>query len=439
MITAHKFPSAFPRSREYLIEINGESVDVLKCDLGSFAIAAVVGEAAHIKIRSLSGDFTSATIHPRRLGVAVQVVDSRTVTFSLPEATPVFFRGEGLSDLYLLLHDREDQPPSDPSILRIPAGEIVEVPLVNLEGFNGLHIEAGAVLRTRLVAIERTNLRITGQGIFDGSFYTREKDGCVPSIVLDRCHGTTIADITMVNPAGWMILLGASDQCTVRNVRQLGKVISSDGIDVVGSSDVLIEDCFISNNDDCVAVKAFTVGKNNLDATQVDGNRNVRNVAVRRCVFHNGPAGNAMEVGHELTVDSVCDIRFQDIDVLAVHGTGAVFAIHNGDHATVENILFEDIRIEHCYDKLIDFRVMKSRFNTDPERGRFRNVILRDIAWTTTIYNLGYTISIIGGWDAQHGIENVLLQNFRIDGRTITSLDDIELFTRHAPDIQVIA
>ncbi|MFQ3577797.1 MAG: glycosyl hydrolase family 28 protein [Verrucomicrobiia bacterium] len=439
MIHAPSFHPAFPRSDEFHLEINGQHVDVLRSDVASFAICAVVDEPAHVVVRSPGERVTRAGIHPMRLGVEVSVAEDGTVTFVLDRPQPVLLRPFGLPDLYLLLHDKADVPPSDSSILRIPSGQIVERPTVDLDGYAGLHIEAGAVLRSRLFVRNKRDVRVTGQGIFDGSFDLHTPDHSIPAIVTEGCPGALIEDITVINPRGWMIVVAASDGTIVRNTRQLGKVISSDGIDVLGSSGVVIEDCFISNNDDCVAIKAFELGRNGLHTIRVDGRQNVHDVLVRRCVLANGPAGNAMEIGHELTVDRVRDICFEDIDVLSVHGHGAVFSIHNGDRATVENITYENIRIEHCYDKLIDFRVMRSRFNTDTERGHIRNVALRDIHWTSTPYNPGYTVSIIGGWDADHPIENVTLKNVRIDGKPVTSLDDLDLFTRHARDIKVMA
>ncbi len=438
MLLPYSHPTDFPRSKEYQLEINGIPVDVLRCDLASFAVCAIINDKVCVKLKSLNGAFTTASVHPLRLGVPVRIINETTLEFTLTRATSVVVHLQGLPDLYLFLHAERDIEPNKPDVLRIPSGTIMEVPTLDLDGYSGLHIEAGAVLRTRMLVKNKPELRISGHGIFDGSLYTRAKDGYIPSIVLDRCPGTVIQDITMVNPAGWMILLGASDNSIVRNVHQLGKVVSSDGIDILGSSNVLVEDCFLSNNDDCVVVKAFEVSKNNLDATHVDGRRNVSNILIRRCVLANGPAGNAMEVGHELTVDSVRNIRFEDIDVLSVHGSGAVFAIHNGDHATVEDVVFEDIRIEHCYDKLIDIRVMKSMFNTDKERGHIRNVALRNVNWISQRCNFGYTISIIGGWDAEHTIENVTLKNFCIDGKPIQSIDDLEIFTRHASGINVV-
>ena len=256
--------------------------------------------------------------------------------------------------------------------------------------------------------------------------------------MLERCPGVLVEDLTFVRPAGWMLLLGACAGATVRNLKQIGEVMSSDGIDVVGSRDVLIEDCFLHNNDDCVVVKAFVVGAKNVNGVQVDGRENVENVLVRRCTFANWFGGNAMEIGHELSVERVKNVVFRDIDVLHVHGTGAVFSLHNFDRALVEDVLFEDIRIEHCYDKFIDFRISRSRFSTDDQRGRMRNITIRNVTWHQSRYCPGYTTSLVGGWDADHLVEDVTLENIVINGRPVRHLDELEIHTRHCRGLRLL-
>ncbi len=50
------------------------------------------------------------------------------------------------------------------------------------------------------------------------------------------------------------------------------------------------------------------------------------------------------------------------------------FSIHNGDSAAVEDVRFENIRVEDARDKLVDFRVGLSIYSQDcPERYHRRN------------------------------------------------------------------
>jgi len=212
----------------------------------------------------------------------------------------------------------------------------------------------------------------------------------------------------------------------VHHVNEIGWVVGSDGVDVVASHDVLIEHCCLRNNDDCIAVKAFP-GYRQLVAADEEAPvpMSVEHVLVRDCTFFNAHAGNVMEIGFELRSDVVRDVVFRNCDVIAAHGEGGVFTIHNGDHALVEDVLYEDIRVEHYYDRFVDFRILHSRYSRDEERGRIRNVTLRNVRAVRNSYNC---LSLLGGYDAAHRVENVVFEDVRMGDLPARCGDDMHLF-----------
>ncbi len=434
---------SLPHSDDYRLSINGQSIEVLSTGVADFAPCALEPSdfPAQIEITVLRpATPTEITVRPLEKKLTA-TLSGHTVSLTLdrPEKLSLDFGSDG-KPLYLYAQPPETNPPAPgtPDVVTFPAGQITEVANLTLEENQTLYLPGGCVLRGRIQVKGKRGIRLCGHGIFDGSFYSRERGDDVPSIILERCPNVLVEDIIMIRPQGWMIMLAACQGATVRNLKQIGEVMCSDGIDVVGSRDVLIEDCFLHNNDDCVVIKAFFVGKNNLSGTKVDGRENVENVLVQNCSFANWKCGNAMEIGHELSVDTVRNVTFRDIDVLHVQGTGAVFSIHNNDRALISDVLFEDIRIEHCYDKFIDFRISLSRYSSDDERGRIRNVTIRNVTWHRSKYNPGYTISMIGGWDADHGVEDVFLANIVIDGTPVRHLDELEINTRHCQNLRLV-
>jgi hypothetical protein len=218
----------------------------------------------------------------------------------------------------------------------------------------------------------------------------------------------------------------------VDNVKLIGWVVCSDGIDIVGCRDMLVQNCFLRNNDDCVAIKAVTYDMRSEKGIKLDWRRDVENVLVEKCVMYNDRAGNVMEIGFETQTDSMRNITFRDIDVLAGHGEGGVFTIHNGDRTTISDVLYEDIRVEHFYDKLVDFRIMHSRYSKDAERGQVRNVTLRNIQAIADKYNV---ISLIGGYDAEHTVENIRFENFVIGETKVLCPDDLNLYSKHSQNV----
>jgi hypothetical protein len=443
---AYTHPQSIDRSAIFLLSVNEQPVEVLSTGVADFAIAALEESdlPARIEVQTLRDDCVAkdARVLPSSHGIACEGQD-HVVRFELSRPGKISLEcGGGLKPLYLFLSEPEREIPKaeDPNVVTFPTGEISEQDILELEDDQTLYLPGGAVLRGAIRARNRRNIRICGHGIVDGSFYDREKGDHVPGIVLEGCAGVTVEDITMIRPSGWMLVPARCEDVHVQNIRQIGEVVSSDGIDVVGCRRVLIENCFLHNNDDCVVIKAFDIGDKNLPgAGMILGKADAEDITVERCVLANWTAGNAMEIGHELSADHVRNIVFRDIDVLHVHGQGAVFSLHNYGRATIEDVLFENIRIEHCYDKFIDFRISRSRFSVDNESGHIRGVTLRSIAWHQTPYNAGYTISLIGGRDEDHQIEDVLLEDIRLGGHTIQNLEELEIHLRHTNNIRLIS
>lgn len=91
-------------------------------------------------------------------------------------------------------------------------------------------------------------------------------------------------------------------------------------------------------------------------------------------------------------------------------------------------------RIEHFYDKFIDFRILHSRYSKDVTRGRIHDVTLRRIRACPDPFN---TVSLIGGFDAVHTVDDVVLDDVRFGDQPMTRVEDLHLFTRFAQGIAV--
>jgi hypothetical protein len=442
MITTFTHPKSCRFADDIAVEVNGIPVEVLRTDAADFAnfIFDPDQDPANVTVRLLDDRLIrQAEIRPLKKKIQGNI-EGQSLTFPLKAAHKLSIEIEGHRPLFLWANppeiDRPDQ--DDPSVVWFASGQVHEVGVLGMTSGQTIYIEGGAVVKGRILTGRCENITIRGHGIFDGSYFSKANGEQVPSINIGHSTNVCVRDITMIHPSGWMLLPGDCDGVDIFNLKQIGEVVSSDGIDICGSRNVHIHDCFLRNNDDCVVIKAFHVKSNNLTGTDSGYSQNVENVLIENCTLLNAPAGNAMEIGHELTVDHVRNVTFRNIDVLSVHGLGAVFSIHNFGSATVEDILFEDIRIEHCYALLIDIWISRSRFTAQREQGQIRNVTFKDIDWHQKANNRGYTKSVIGGWNADHTVEGVFFENFQINGAPITDLDQLEIFTRYADDIQIV-
>ncbi len=422
-------PAAQPRSADFAIWVNGDKADALFAEKADFAVFECSGPADITIVAEASA--TGALVKPLPRGITPEI-DGRNIRFQIDGPQFLCLDVPGLKPFFIYANAPEtDRPsPRDAGIHYYSAGRIHEAGEIILKSGETLYIEAGAVVRGTVRASHADNVAIRGRGILDGSFHSYAKGARVRSVIFERCNGVRVSNIVMIEPTSWMLVFACCRGVHVDGLKQIGSCMSSDGIDICGSRDVLIENCCLRNDDDNIAVKSGTFDKSN----KWEGD--VENVLVRRCTFLNGTPGNVMEIGYELSADRVSNIVFEDIDVINAHGEGAVFSIHNGDRAIVENIRWENIRIEHYWDKLVDFRVVFSRYNKDTERGLIRNIHLKNIQVFHSAFNPGCSISLISGFSPDKPARNVLIEDFYLNDRKVTKADELDLHTRNVDGIR---
>jgi hypothetical protein len=430
-------PDGMPRCSWFQVFADGKPIDVLSVGIASIARLEIDGPVK-IEIRA-KWEIHHGEIRPRRLGIPIAIADGHA-TFTLEQAANIWIDLGGDSkapSLFLFAFGPEENVPlpGDPNVIYFAGGQIHDAGTINLRSGQTLYIEGGAVVRAIVRALGAHGVSIRGRGVLDGTLLPGMS--ATPRrrmVVFEECRGASISDITMVHPTTWMVMLVACLGVKIFNLHEVGEVISSDGVDVVGSRDVTIDGCFLRNNDDCIVAKAFDARGSGDDMT-VDGGKDVDGLLVQNCTLWNDAGGNVMEIGFELRTASVRNIVFRNIDVLAGHGYGAVFSIHVGDRAIVSDVLWEDIFVEHYWDLLIDFRIFHSRWSKEDQRGHIRNITFRRIQTIPDIYN---TPSLIGGYDAEHLVEGVRIEQFKVGDRLVKTLDDLHLFTnQHVRDIVI--
>ncbi|HSI07802.1 MAG TPA: glycosyl hydrolase family 28 protein [Rariglobus sp.] len=431
LATICNYPEAQPRSSSYELWVNGEKVDALHAGKADFAVFECSGSVELFIVADIKAD--GAVIKPLRRALSPQI-DGRSIRFQIEGPQFLCLDVPGLKPLFIYANppETEKPAPSDPGVRYYAAGRIYEEGEISLRSGETLYIEAGAVVRGNVCCSHANNVSIRGRGVLDGSFYNFEKGERQSSILFDHCTHIDVADIVMIEPTGWMLVFGSCNNAHVNGLKQIGSVISSDGIDICGSSNVLIENCCLRNDDDNIAIKAVSYMENS------GWTQDVKNIRVRKCVLLNGLPGNAMEIGYELQTSRISDVIFEDIDVINAHGEGGVFSIHNGDRAIVENIRWENIHVEHYWDKLIDFRVVFSRYNKDAKRGCIRNIHLKNIRVTHAYFNPGCSVSLISGFSADQPVQNITLEDFYLNDKKVLCADDLELHTRNVENIRFL-
>jgi hypothetical protein len=231
-----------------------------------------------------------------------------------------------------------------------------------------------------------------------------------------------------------MGILG-SDRVTVRGVKTVSDNKWDDGVVVVGSRDVTIENCFIRTKDDCMAIKSGVTY-----FTQTDCQGDVENVTVRNCVLWSAGTGGGLQIAthnwlpnwvrtstwaakspdFKPRISNVRNVRFTNNDL--IHGTGpeASFTILNGDQSTVSGAVYEDIRVEGSAGPPVDIKIIQSPYNPSPERGHIRDVVFRNVRFE----GKEMPPVTLTGFDDKHGIEGVIFENVQVGGRKWAKAED---------------
>lgn len=121
-----------------------------------------------------------------------------------------------------------------------------------------------------IIACESENISIRGKGEINGSgisFYKNVQNGKYekpdiprPRIIMFyNCKNIFIEDVKFVNSPCWTIWLMKCEDVNISKVKIFGdkRMRNVDGIDIDACKNVIISDCIIDTEDDCIAVRSI--------------------------------------------------------------------------------------------------------------------------------------------------------------------------------------
>jgi polygalacturonase len=409
-------------------------------------------------------------VRPHKYGFTAEVTDG-TFTLALTEPVRLACKFPGhrwapdmiaMPDLYIFAEPPETNVPDrgDSEVIFLEGGHVHAIESIALKDNQSVYLEGGAVLAGTIEMRDVRNVSVSGRGIVTNAGESQQWQGRPRylrhrekrrAVAACNSEGIRVAGVTIVDPKSWCVSTFFCRDVAISDVKILAVTPGRDGIDICSSRDVSIRNCFVRTGDDCIAMKSMDEHYFRLNSKAGDladlvaeawdnfpadpSVYDVRSVHVEGCVLDANRGGSAMEIGQEGWGNEVADIVWRDIDVLGVHGFASAFSIRNSDRATVRNIRYEDIRVEHHFCELIGFHIYVTRYTVTPERGRIENVHFKDIDVTVDQFNLGYSPSHLRGHDPEHGITNVCFENFRYGGKAVKGLDDFGCFRKYATGI----
>lgn len=391
---------------------------------------------AYVRVRLLKEDAdlrrASVVVRPLSRQVRHKVIDARTLELQLDSAAylSVELNGDRMHNLHLFANPllQETHDVGEPLCLdwRGEAAHDVFVKDARLIYFApGVHrpkdlpsgdiripsnctvyLAPGAIVKARLVVDKAENVRIVGRGIIMHA---------LRGVEITHSRNVLVDGITFLNPQHYTIFGGDSEDITIRHIKSFSARSWSDGIDLMCCRNVLIEDVFMRNSDDCIALY-------NHRWWYWGGSENIR---VNRATLW-------ADVAHPINIGThgddrseegevLSDVVFNDCDILYAR-TNAAISIACGDKNHLRDITFRRIRIEQIYDTaLFGIGVIYSaKYNRAPGN-TIRNIRFEEMSFTgeTTMLKPSW----IKDYDGHQRAEEVSFHELSINGKKIVSQD----------------
>ena len=463
-------PQGLTAAEDFSVKVNGKEVFVYDSKVAAFTSFAFDGQ---VDIEITPGhDVKWLDIRPLNLNIQ-HTLENNIIRFKLTNPCNLSFElnGESGRVFYLFANPIEKNPPkpTDKNTIYFESGKVHDIGHVDLKSNQTVYIADGAVVYGSFSAKNAKNINISGYGILDGSkvgYEAKKENNYVKPRMLKftKCKDFHINGIVILDSYGWTVSQKNCKNSSITNIKHINWRFGSDGIDLVGSSDVTIDGCFLRDNDDCVTIKTWG-GDPEIPYKDVAKGNDIKNITVTNTVFWNMAYGNAMEIGFELQADSITNISFINCDVIHCD-RGAVMGIHHGDYATISNIRYEDIRIEDAQHKLIDFGIFLSQYSADrhpsekeltrrylqgawdgvqdikfydkekhaKHRGYIKDIYFKNIHVIDGLK----PFSILSGFDDKHCIDNVTIENMTIHGKVVNNAKEGRFFVENTKNLKFI-
>ena len=421
-VVTYPAPAAEPLSGSYLISVNGQPVDVYTARVldppfdssgrdygGPYSFSGFDMEGPVEVTITAAQPINNTVIRPLSNPISFCQEDAYTLTLTLVEPCKLSVEPNGKNDLLLLFANplEEDQPdPADPQVIYYGPG-IHNAGKINVTDNQTLYLAGGAVVKGG-VSMVGSNLRIAGRGILDSSDYAWKTGPTSHVIDMTGSH-IEISGITIRGASRWTIVPNRSHDVTVRNVKICGaRVQNDDGIDICNSRDILITDCFIRTDDDCIALKGMDWGPQPW--------QDVENIQVENSILWCDRA-RAFLLGHESRVSNMRNITLCNLDI--PHFGLPPFLLEPGEDMMLQNIAVEDVRIHgEGQDELIRLQPIVNQYMATPVPGHIQNVSFKNISVFGNAGN--YYVQLFGS-NSTYQVENVIFDQVDIRGSILDS------------------
>ncbi|MCX7797473.1 MAG: glycoside hydrolase family 28 protein [Melioribacter sp.] len=287
----------------------------------------------------------------------------------------------------------------------------------------GMPSQRDSSSRPRLMKMNNNAIPVEKR-IFGKGYYLRPN-----FLQIINCKNILIEGVTFTNSPMWIIHPVLSENIIIRDVKTISEGPNTDGCDPESCKNVLIENCYFDNGDDCIAIKS---GRN-LDGRRI--NVPSENIVIRNCVMKDGHGG--VSIGSEIS-GGVKNIFIENCKMDSPNLDRALRIKSNSYRGgIVENIFMRNVEVGQVSNAVIHLNM-----KYDPSEGNegkypptFRNIKVENVNSKKSEYALEFmgleespinNVQIIDckfdGVQKENllqNVKNLKLQNVIINGKKI--------------------
>ena len=352
------FNSNIKRSNSYKVKVNGIDVpvyvsrsskypfntiwpnhqrDINQSELNSY-INLISDEKLNIEVEVLTDKkYNSIAIKPYSKKIEYKRCEN-IISFNIENNGFYILEIDGYHDFLYIFNSREHIK-IDETVTYYFGPGIYDIGKLTLKSNDIVYLDKDAYVYGMIYSKGEKNIKIYGNGIFDGSKEIRPEEDCYSGITNGNvkfydCENISISGIGFTDSAIWCINLFHSMNILIDDVKVFGEWrYNTDGIDIVNSKDVKIINSFVHSFDDTITLKGIKTYQDT----------DVENIYVDNCVVW-CDWGRCLEIGLETECKKYNNIVFKNCDVL--RGGSVACDIQNGGIAEINNIIYENINLE---------------------------------------------------------------------------------------------
>ncbi|OJX87399.1 MAG: glycoside hydrolase [Paludibacter sp. 47-17] len=374
---------------------------------------------AELRIKVNNTIVNDVKIRPARRNIVHQQ-EGNIVYFNLdkPAKLSVEINGNRLNNLHIFANEPESEipTPDSPSVMYFGPGlhRPQDQPgnAFNVPSNTTVYLAPGAYVNGKFVCNKVENVRFIGRGyIIDAE----------RGFEITYSENIEIDGITVINPNHYTVYGGEVKGLKINNLKSFSVKGWSDGIDLMSCSEVTINDIFLRNSDDCIAIYTH----------RWNFHGNAHNYKITNAILW-ADVAHPINIGLHGDVEnggySIENLYFGEIDILEHdeddRNYQGAMAFSVSDHNSVRNVTFENVWVENIQEgQLFNLRVLYNNKYSNGSGREITNIHFKNISYT----GYGENSSIIEGFSDEHPVKDVLFENIVINGKRAKTLEDANI------------